>query len=250
MPKPGVIVELAAHRALESLPLAWIDLAHGRIGTGEAIERVRAQEPVALVERTARMLTPPTAAQSQARMKALLEACGLTEPRRPARSRRWAYGSVAALAAAAVLLLVVVPRQPAPTPFDAGYQLELGRALASERDVDAATTDQAPRFREDRTIELVLRPGRRVSEALDVRAFAKRGDEAAIVLTLAPRINTAGVVTIMGQPRAWGLGPGRWRLTLVVGPAAALPDAPADVRADPEAPYDVAEAWIEVLPPR
>jgi len=152
-----------------------------------------------------------------------------------------------ALAAAAMVLLLVLPRGPTPAPFAAGYELELGRALVSERDVEPGAAAAIPRYRMDRTIELVLRPGRRVTEPLDVRAFATRGDEAAITLPIEPRINAAGVVEILGQPRAWGLAPGRWRLTLAIGPAAALPDDPADLEPGPDAPYEVREAWVEIL---
>jgi hypothetical protein len=245
MPKTGIIDELAAHRALHQLPEVWLDLAHGRLAGDAAIASATAQEPRALVERTARMLTPPTVAQRQARLHALLEASATVELRPVARPRRWLYGSVVALVAAAMVLLVVMPRQPLPTPFDAGYELELGRGLASERDVDAAAA--VPRYRMDRTVELVLRPSRRVTEALDVRAFGTRGDDPAITLPIEPRINPAGVVEILGQPRAWGLGPGRWRLTLVVGPAAGLPHALTDLEPGPDAPYEVREAWIDVL---
>lgn len=245
MPKTGIIDELAAHQALDQLPEAWLELAYGRIGTDEAIASV--QEPAALVERTARMLVPPSAAHSEARLARLLEAHAPAEPRLRARSRRWSYGGVAALVAAAMVLLLLVPRGPSPAPFAAGYELELGRALASERDVSPGEADADPRYRMDRTVELVLRPSRRVSEVLDVRAFARRGDEAAIVLPIEPRANATGVIEILGQPRAWGLEPGRWRLTLVVGPAAGLPDAPADLESGPDAPYEVREAWIVVL---
>lgn len=247
MPKTGVIDELAAHRALERLPEAWVELAYGRIGTDEAIASARSQEPATLVERTARMLTPPTAVQSQARLQVLLAACGPAERPRTARPRRWLFGGVAALAAAAMMLLLLVPREPPPAPFAAGYELELGRALASERDVAPGSADVVPQYRMDRTIELVLRPGRRVSERLAVRAFASRGDEPVLVLPIEPHINPAGVVEITGQPRAWGLGPGRWRLTLVVGPAAGLPNAPSDLQRGSDAPYEVEEAWIDVL---
>lgn len=247
MRKTGFIDELAAHRALEQLPEVWVDLAYGRVGPDEASASARAHEPAALVERTARMLTPPSAAQSQERLRQLLDTCGPPLPRPVARPRRWLMGGAAALAAAAIVVLLLVPRQLPSAPFSAGYELELDRALASERDVAPGSADTVKQYRMDRAIELVLRPGRRVTETLEVRAFASRGDEPARVLPIEPRINPAGVVEIVGQPRAWGLEPGRWRLTLVVGPAAGLPDVPADLRTDRDAPYEVKEAWIELL---
>ena len=85
---------------------------------------------------------------------------------------------------------------------------------------------------------------------VDVKVFATRGDrEAEIVLPIEPRIRSGGVVEIEGRPQAWGLEPGRWRLTLVVGPTEGLPDALADVRRDADAPYDVQSAWIEIEEP-
>ncbi len=247
MPRTGVIDELAAHRALECLPEVWVDLAYGYVGPDEAMASAGAREPPALVERTARMLTPPSADRSRERLRQLLEACGPSTPRPTARPRRWLVGGAAVLAAAAMVVLLLVPREPPPAPFSAGYELELGRALAGERDVAPGGGDAVKQYRMDRSVELVLRPARRVTEALGVRAYASRGDEPARVLPIEPRISSAGVVKVVGQPRAWGLEPGRWRLTLVVGPEAGLPVAHADLRSDPEAPYEVREAWIEVV---
>lgn len=249
MAKSGVIDEITAHRAIEALPGVWVDLAHGRVGREDAVARARAEEPEALVERTGRMLTPPTAAQSQARLQALLTAC-YPEPEvasRPvARPRRWLPAGVAVLAAAAaVLLVLVVPR--GPEPFEAGYEVELGRALEVERDASPEpSADAIPRYRVDRTLELALRPGHRVVESVAVRAFAVRGDAPAIVLPLEPLDKGGGVLRIQGRPQAWGLGPGRWRLTFVVGPPEGLPDVLADVRTDAEAPYDVTSTWVEL----
>jgi hypothetical protein len=249
MAKSGVTDQIAAHRALESLPAVWDELAQGRVSPEEAIERARAQEPEALVERTARMLVPPTAEQKQARLQALLDAAQPAEPASATvvRPRRWMFGGVAALAAAAAVLLLVMPRGSELPAFEAGYELEARRALEVERDASSEpAADEVPRYRVDRTLELALRPGHRVVESVDVRAFAARGDEPAIVLPVEPHRKGGGVLTIEGRPQAWGLEPGRWRLTLVVGPAEGLPDALADVRMDAEAPYDVASTWVEI----
>jgi hypothetical protein len=259
MAKSGVTDQIAAHRALETLPEVWAELALGRVGAEEALERARAQEPEALVERTARMLAPPTAEQKQARLQALLDAAQSAEaapapepasapaPATVIRPKRWMFGGVAALAAAAAVLLLVMPRGSELPAFEAGYELEARRALEVERDASSEpTADEVPRYRVDRTLELALRPGHRVVESVDVRAFAVRGDAPAIVLPVEPHRKGGGVLTIEGQPRAWGLEPGRWRLTLVVGPPEGLPEALADVRTDAEAPYDVASTWVEI----
>jgi hypothetical protein len=245
MPKSGVVDEISAHRGLALLPEIWVDLAYGRVATDEALREARAQEPAALIARTARMLEPPTAARTQARLQAVLDTLHVAQPPRVARSRRWIYGVIAPLVAAAALLLVW-RLQPGPPPFDAGYELELGRALAMERDVGPAV-DGVKRYRADRTIELKLQPAHRVTEAIAVRAFATHVDGHAITLPIAPQTSPLGVVEITGQPRAWGLEPGRWQLTVVVGPPEGLPDAAADVRTDADAPYDVQQEWIEIL---
>lgn len=264
MAKSGVTDQIAAHRALQSLPAVWAELAQGRVSPEEAIERAKVQETEALVERTARMLVPPTTAQKQARLQALLdaaarpseaEAAPASEPATAAepasatviRPKRWMFGGVAALAAAAAVLLLVMPRGAELPAFEAGYELEARRALEVERDASSKrAADDVPRYRVDRTLELALRPGHRVVESVEVRAFAARGDETAIVLPVEPRSKGGGVLTIEGTPRAWGLQPGRWRLTFVIGPAEGLPDALDDVRMDAEAPYDVTSTWVEI----
>ena len=248
MAKSGVIDEITAHRALEGLPNAWVDLAYGRIGREEALERARSQEPEALAERTMRMLTPPTAAESKARMELLL---GRLEPERRAR-RPWIPGGVAVLAAvAAVALVLIVPREPAERPFDAGYELELSEWVASERGPaePKVGSDDVWTYRVDRPIAIRLRPGSRVVEPVGVRAFAQSGGRAAIVLPIEPAPVDGGVTDIRGLPRDWGLEPGRWRLTLVVGPPDDLPDELADVRMDEAAPYDVQSVQIEITEP-
>jgi hypothetical protein len=241
MPKSGFIDEISAHRGLETLSEVWIDLAYGRVSQNEAVRRAGSQEPADLVERSARMLSRPTALQSQARLQRLLDE-HFTAPR-VARPRRWIYG-VAALAAAAAVLLFM-PLRPTPHGFDAGYELELPGALADERDV-GATADAVQRFRLDHDVSWTMRPGHRVDEGVDVRAFAKGADGHTIILRPETR-KTAGVVSLRGRPRAWGLEPGRWQLTVVVGPPGGLPDQLADVRMDDDAPYDVAQAWIDAV---
>jgi hypothetical protein len=248
MPESGVTDEIAAHRGLGSLPAVWADLAYGRITTDEALERARSHEPHALAERSARMLSPPSAEQRQARLRVLLGEHFTAEPAPAAPSTRWRYGVVALLAAAAAVLLVMPRLRPDPPPFAAGYELELERALAHERALESGGAEgEVPQYRADRTLELTLRPGHRVTEVIDVRAFATHADGRTIVLPIEPRTSPLGVVEILGQPRAWGLTAGRWRLTVVIGPAGGLPDAAAGVQTDADAPYDVQHAWIEIL---
>src|SRR5690606_3100081 len=128
----------------------------------------------------------------------------------------------------------------------AGYELELDRALARERDAPERP-NETPRYRVDRALQLTLRPAHRVTEAIGVRDFASRRGEPPIVLPIEPRVSPLGVVEILGQPREWGLSPGRWRLTVVVGPPSGLPETVPQVRMDADASYDVQQAWIEIL---
>lgn len=250
MAKSGVIDEITAHRALEGLPDVWADLACGRVGPAEALEQARRDEPEALAERTARMLTPPSAAQAKARLDALLEHVperSNVVPLPVARSRRWLPGGVAALAAAAAVLLVLVTRDPSQPEFEGEYVIELHRGLAVERGPGSEpTAGEVVHYRMDRTAEIMLKPRHRLATSIEVRAFAQAGDEAAIVLPIEPSMKGGGVVEILGRPDEWGLSPGRWRLTFVVGPASGLPDALADVSADADAPYEALSAWVEI----
>jgi hypothetical protein len=193
------------------------------------------------------MLTPPTAAEARARLEVLLEGLG-PERRVEPRSRRWIPGVAVLAAAAAVLLVLVVPRGPSEQPFDAGYEVELGGALVLERDAVPGPTDELSRFRMDRPVEWVLRPAHRVERAIAVRAFGKPVSGHEIPLRIEWKHNAAGLVYITGEPQTWGLQPGPWQLTFVVGPPATLPDEPSSVRLDDEAPYDVDQGWILVLP--
>lgn len=243
MPKSGVVDQITAHRGLASLPDVWVDLAHGRISPEEALGRAEGVEDAELAQRTARMLTPPTAAQTQERLRAALghhdADAHVPTSTSPRRSGRWIVGVVALVAA--MVLLVIMPRvQPGVGAFEAGYRLELGGAVAAER-------DDVPRFSIDRPVVLTLRPAHRVIEAVDVRAFATQPDGSERELPIEPHASPEGEVEIVGEPGAWGLDPGRWKLVVVVGPPAGLPETEADVRTSPAEPYDVQEAWIEVL---
>ncbi|MEM9458601.1 MAG: hypothetical protein AAGF11_30780 [Myxococcota bacterium] len=266
MSSSGAPDELAAHRGITSMPEAWVDLAHGRASPQQALEQALAHEPEALAQRSARMLVPPSATQSRARMEALVEAWtdapsderpspSLSLPSRSA-SGRWILG-VVVMAAAAVLLLVVPqpPPEPVAPPFEAGYALEFHRMLARDRAVTPRPEGERPRhererprYRLDRRIELTLRPAHAVRETIDARAFAIRTDGRTVVLPIEPRITPQGVVEIIGQPRAWGLSAGDWQLTLVVGPPGLLPLTAAEVRTDQSAPYEVEQAWVQLLP--
>lgn len=253
MSKSGAPEEIAAHRGLTSMPEAWVDLVHGRLSADQARSQALADESPALAERSARMLSPPSGAQSRARLDALLDA---HFPAPPSRSTSGPLVlGVVAMAAAAALLLVMPRSLPEPEgpAFEAGYALELHRALALEREADSGidpdpdAAEPRPQYRADRRVQLTLRPAHRVSGPVAVRAFAADPRGHTRVVPVEPTISALGVVEILGTPRAWGLTPGPWQLTLVVGPPATLPQAAAQVRDDDRAPYDVQRAWIEVL---
>ncbi|MCX4240449.1 hypothetical protein [Paraliomyxa miuraensis] len=250
MRRSGAVDQLTAHCGLASLPDAWVDMAHGRLSAKEATRRAREiEEDETLVRRTARMLQPPTAAQSKARQQVVLDqwSAGLDQNAEPApipSSGRWIFGVVSLMAAA--VLLVVVPRaRPGVGRFDAGYALELDRALAVQR--DPGQEEAVARYRMDRPIQFRVRPKYGVIETVDVRLFAVRTDGLTVPVAVESKISDRGVVEVLGTPRAWGLLPGRWTLTAVVGPPSGLPSAMGNVRMVPDAPYDVDQADIEVL---
>lgn len=245
----NTIDQLIAHRALSSLPAVWVDLAHGRISAADAAEAALEHEPVELVERSRALFEPPTEAQVEGQLDALLEA-HFPEPA-AASSRRWWIG-LASAAAAAFLLLTVPPLLDSSPDdasiavFDAGYSLTLHRGYEGMRAADPAAAGSAV-YVEGRELELRLRPRHSVSPEPEVRVFATTA-ERTLVLPIEPRINEDGIVTIVGSTTEAGLRPGRWQLTVVVGAPGTLPESLDGIRADAGS-YEVVKAEIEVVSP-
>jgi len=235
------IDELSAHHALTALPEIWLDLAHGQVSADEAAAAMEGEEPPELVERSKVLFLPPSAADEERRLEALLH----THFPAPARRRapRWMQAGVVALAAAG-LVMVLMPRDP--PPFDGGYSLALSPGYLEERDEPVAT-GEVVRYHEQQRIELLLRPRDRVEATVGAVAFAVGEGGAAEVLRIGPEINAHGVVVIAGTPAALGLSAGRWRLVVVIGPPEHLPRVYEGVQDDAEAPYDVRTAEVEIV---
>jgi preprotein translocase subunit Sec61beta len=250
--RPSLAIDqLAAHHALSTLPEAWVDLVHGHVSVDEVVAAVP-HEPQALVERSRMLFAPPSAAAEDQRLEALLAAHfppHFPVAERPAASRgarsRWLSGGVLALVAAGLLLFFLVPPRDRAPVFDEGYALELSPGYLGERDQPGAEPGIV-RYHVDQRIELRLRPRATVATTVGVVVFATT-DGRDQVLAVDPEINLHGVVSIAGTPASLGLSAGRWALTVVVGPPTRLPAAREDVRGDPEAPYDVQTAEIEVV---
>jgi hypothetical protein len=237
--------ELSAHHALTTLPEVWLDLAHGLISADEAAAsmEIEGTEPPELVERSKVLFLPPSAADEERRLEALLQA-HFPEPVRR-RVPRWVQAGVVALAAAGLVLMIMptIPRTPAA--FDGGYSLELSPGTLAQRDEPVATGG-VERYREEQQVRFVLRPRDTVGEAVGAVAFAVAGGEATL-LRSAPEVNEHGVVVIAGTPAALGLPPGRVRLVVVVGPPEHLPRAYEGVQDGADAPYDVLTAEVEIV---
>jgi hypothetical protein len=232
---------VAAHHALTTLPETWLDLAHGRISAREAAAAMEGQEPAELVERSTELFMPPSAADEEQRLEALLQAHFPVPARR--RVPRWAQAGVVALAAASLVLMVV--RRIPPPPFDGGYVLGLSPGYLEERDEPGAA-EVGRRYREGQPLELVLRPLASVDAPVSAVAFAV-AEGRSTVLRIEPEVNAHGVITIAGTPEALGLSVGRWELVVVVGPPAHLPSAHEEVHDGPEAPYDVQTEVVEIV---
>lgn len=235
------IDDLAAHRALVALPEVWEDLVHGRVSADEAAAAMAGSEPDDVVERSLVLFAPPSAAQEQQTLDALLAAHVRVPPKRVVP--RWLLASVTALAAS-LLVYVMLPK-PAPR-FDGGYALELSAGYLDERD-QPASAQPVPRYREGQRISLRLRPSDTLDAAVGVEVFAV-ADGVGTKLSVEPEINEYGVVSIAGSTEALGLSVGQWQLVVVVGLREHLPHALAQVQRDDEAPYDVLTAELEIVP--
>lgn len=246
--RPSLAIdELSAHRAQSSLPAVWLELAHGRISADEAAAAMAEVEPPELVERSKALFVPPSAADEERRLEALLQA-HFAAPARSGWARRvpqWVRASVVTLAAAS-LVLVIADRVRQPQPFDGGYALRMSSGYLEERSEPAAT-GEVERYREGQRIELVVRP-REAVKGVGAVAFVVT-DGVGRRLQLEPTVNELGVVALAGTPATLGLPLGRSTIVVVIGPPDHLPASyrDGDVQDDAEAPYDVVERVVEIV---
>lgn len=237
------IDQLAAQRALDSLPVAWVDLAYGRVSADEASERAReVGESEALIAGS-RVLFGPSTEQDERLLAQLLDQ---HFPQQTGTGSGWRQGLVVLLAAS--LLLVLMPylfRGGSVPAFEGEYEMTLERAYRPER---GAQPQAANVYVEGRKIGLRLQPGSAVSENVGVKLFAASQGRH-LELNATPNVFDGGVIEIVESTDDLGLSVGTWQLTVVVGPSEHLPHEFPQVKADDEdAPYDVMTAQIEIVP--
>ncbi|MFP2907112.1 hypothetical protein ACLESD_19095 [Pyxidicoccus sp. 3LFB2] len=133
------------------------------------------------------------------------------------------------MAAAAAVLLLVLPREVPPLP---GYTL----SVSSEQAVRAGAPEpEVPRLGPGSRLDVLLRPEQAVEGPVEVRAFLVRPGEARAWTPPLER-SPEGAVRIHGPVEALlSLPPGEWTLAIAVGRPGTLPEAPAEVLAHVEA---------------
>lgn len=211
---------LIAHRVLEAYPAA--------APTGESLSAANEQ-------RLAALMLDYTASTPER----------TTTPHAHGRAGWLAWAGVG-LAAAVVLAVVLRGLVGAPAPLGTHYELAMARELAHVRSSEAR--DELYVYREDRALELWLRPVDGVDGPVAVEAYARRPGELHR-LSLTPSVMGNGVIHVVTTVRALGIPLGEWELVFVVGRAGALPalDAlPATV--DGAAlPYDVQTTHVRIV---
>lgn len=145
-------------------------------------------------------------------------------PLAPRRRLRTVVPTLAAMAAAAAVLLMVSTRKGPPLP---GYTL----SFSSEQAVRGGAPEQeVPRLGPGSLLELLLRPEQAVKEPVEVRAFLLRQGEARAWTPPMER-SADGAVRIRGPVEALlSVPPGEWTLVITVGRPGTLPEDPGELR--------------------
>ncbi len=163
--------------------------------------------------------------------------------------RRWHLMAVAApvLAAAAALLLVLLPSGPTALP---AYTLELEGGERSTRAAAPGPEAGPSELTPDSLVSVVLRPATGVEGRITVRGFlvGPQGgaEETAVALTLPVEAHTGGTLTVAGTAgELFSARPGVYTLALLVAraddPAPAAADVPGWVSAPPAG---LGERWF------
>lgn len=257
----AVAETLGAHLTLSS-PAAqiWRRVAHGELSVDEgaaralAVRGVIGEDQGAEVERAKRVLTASTRQQREQRLEQLMvrlredEAVVSLTSRSVPRGRK-GWGVVAgllALAAAAVLVLWLRPREPLPqAPFSGVYDV----AVLVPADMRGPSARQKPtevaRLYVDDELRLRLQPEKDVTEPVGVVAFAVGAGEPrrlGLELTVEPN----GFVEARATPRALGLHAGSWELVLAVGLEGQVPTSWEEV-SENQPGYRVVRTRVEVV---
>lgn len=235
---------MLAHRLLTTTDDVWRQLHEGRITAEEAAARRRGEEPDDAIEQAKAVFGEPFAARDAQRFDEVLRLYeGAPEAAPRSRSRKWWLTGGGMALAAAVLLWLLRPSSALVT-----YEAELQRQLAGMR--GTAEVEGIPEYRQDRSIEIWLRPMEAVDEPIAAEVHALQGDELRR-LPATPVVMDGGIVHIVETVEALGLTPGEWDLVLVVGRAGDLPERfDASLARDPpdDGSYTVIVTPIRIVP--
>lgn len=220
----GLVPALIAHRVVE---------AHGEadLGGEEALETLSEGDELRL----------------QALMSLYSQGESVTGSRGRA-TRRWPWWVGIGLAAVALLTLMLREAVQAPLPLGTHYEVDLHRELAMVRSVEARAPIRV--YREDRSIEIWLRPVEATEPPLEVAAYARRGGETRR-LAIEPTVKDNGVVHIVTTVRNAGLTVGDWELLLLVGRPGALPEGLDELAVDADvdaSSYDARVVQVRIVP--
>lgn len=165
-----------------------------------------------------------------------------------ARWRRSALVSVASLAAAASLVLVLRPTDHTDERSDsadrrhtedpASYVLVVRdtpiSATRSTPDPNSRRIETVAHYSADSTIRWLVTPRKRASSAAALAIVARRGDEVRVIAPTSVARSEHGVLEVRGRlGQLLGLSEGRWTLRFAVGPDdAPIPAQAAELRAD------------------
>lgn len=158
--------------------------------------------------------------------------------------RRWFVVAAPALAAAAAILFLVLPRGgPAPGAASLpGFQMEVS---GGRKAVRGGPEDSLLRVGPGDQVTLVLRPATAVEGRVSARVFVAGPDHGARpdgarssrrLPDVAPEVSSDGAMRITGLgPALAALAPGRYRLVVAVARPEHLPDALPEAPAAPHA---------------
>ena len=127
--------------------------------------------------------------------------------------------------------------------------MELRQGLEEVRGPDGAHDEPKVRvYREDRALEIWLRPVNAVDGPVEVAAYARRDGEIRR-LPIAPEVQDNGAVHVEATTRETGLDVGEWELVFVVGRLGQLPEGldEVEILITTGAPYIVQRVDVRVV---
>jgi hypothetical protein len=249
-----------AHGALSAdAGAAWVLEGREAPGEGERVE----------LERAKQVFAPPTAKRREELLEALLTqrkgqesevVVSLAEraaSKGASVGKGWFVGLLAA-AAAAVLVLWMMPAEPLPEQreaFVAGYGIELAGMTLGDRGGPGMEPKPGELLRFDLNGEMRigLRPDDVVAGPIAVVGFARERSGEVRRLEFEPVVHASGKVEIHAPVRALGLYEGEWELVFAVGRAGEVPSSWEEITAGEKGDateYEVVRARVEIVPMR